>query len=380
MNRRNALICVALGFCAHLSAKTPQPTLSINTNLDYDGLITTPNGKAYFGQQWLENASEVTLYPKNGNSALWTLTLTYSDGRPAVGKTITINSTYNTLTTSSWRDKNTMANRFPSGSRATVIQRIDQGLFRLRAPYEASSLVTDANGQVKVTVNNFHSCGNEQQPGSDKLTASTGNLQAQLIVKCAVTGLVNIPDRASEGLTTAGLVGRHLHPDLLSALQNLGQAWKNVQNKPVGMPNYLIITGATMRWGGINPPHFTHKFGGTVDIRPIGTSSGPVSVGDAHYHRQATQTIVDALVQLGATKIIFADNLKGVTDVKSNHKNHLHVSFLTEPLEPWLAPNDNELDSEGEAWHDYSNIYDTSYFVPQVKSLQVTDFHFELGK
>ncbi|CAH9063899.1 hypothetical protein PSECIP111854_03316 [Pseudoalteromonas sp. CIP111854] len=369
-----ALLFSSISLALHAMPAKHSP-LTMTSEFDYNGLIIEPNGSGYFGYQSFSNTSEVTLYPKNGNTATWTLTLRYSNGKPATGVNVNITAQPSWLTAPSWRHKNAMAARFPRSSQSKVKLRIDQGIFRLKAPFSPSSAVTDSQGQVKVTINNFHSCGNSNQPGADLLTANAAGQQLKVTVKCAVSGLVNIPDRASQGLTTAGLVGRHINPAVLTAMQNLGTAWKNVSSKPAGMPNYLTITGATMRWGGINPPHFTHKFGGTLDIRPIGTKSGPVSVGDAHYHRGATQAIVNALVQMGATKIIFADNLKGVTDVKANHKNHLHVSFLTEPLEPWLSTDETVLDDEGLPLIDYSNSYEVSHFIPQVKTLQTTDFN-----
>ncbi|TMP28545.1 hypothetical protein CWB99_11570 [Pseudoalteromonas rubra] len=378
MKARIALISAALGICCPVFANTPY-TSTLSGQFYYDGLIMAPDGSGYFGQQWFENATEVTLYPKNGNTAIWTLTLTNGQGLPIVGEPVKVSAAPLTLTSPQWRDPTGMAARFSSSVRAKVLTRIEQGLFRLTAPYDVSTPVTDAKGQVVVSIDNFHSCGNDATPGTDQFIAQTSTQQLVLQVKCAVTGLVAIPDTPSQGLTTSGLVGRHLHPDLLTALQNLGQAWHAQPDKPAGMPDHLTITGATMRWGGINPPHFTHKFGGTVDIRPIGTQSGPISVGDAAYDRQATQSLVDALVQLGATQIIFADNLTGVTQVKANHKNHLHVSFLREPLEPWHY-DESDSDDEGLHWHDYEGIYDTRYFIPEVKQLKPDAFKFNLKR
>ncbi|MCG7536824.1 hypothetical protein [Pseudoalteromonas sp. OOF1S-7] len=376
MKAQIALFSAALGLCSPTFAHTLN-TPTFASQFYYDGLIMTLDGKGYFGQQWIENATDVTLFPKNGNTALWTLTLTNALGQPVVGAPVEISAAPLTLTAPQWREPNDMAARFSRSVRTKILTRIEQGLFRLKAPFEVSSPVTDARGQITVSIRNFHSCGNDSLPGSDRFIARVGSLQQTLKVKCAVTGLVPIPDAPAQGLTTAGLVGRHLHPNLLAALQNLGRAWHAQPDKPAGMPDHLTITGATMRWGGINPPHFTHKFGGTIDIRPLGTQSGPISVGDAAYDRQATQSLVDALIQLGATQIIFADNLTGVTQVKANHKNHLHVSFLSEPLEPW-DHHDSDLDDEGLHWHNYDGIYDTRYFIPTVNQLKLNADLFNL--
>ena len=90
----------------------------------------------------------------------------------------------------------------------------------------------------------------------------------------------------------------------------------------------------------------THRFGGTVDIRPIGTKKGSVKVGDAHYHRNWTGAIINALSRSGATEIRFADNLPGVTRVDSSHKNHIHVSWLLKPSEPWFVPDSSVTDDD----------------------------------
>ncbi len=69
--------------------------------------------------------------------------------------------------------------------------------------------------------------------------------------------------------------------------------------------NSSLWSGATIHWGGLNPPHLTHRFVGNVDIRRIRTQDGHVSVGDPYYHQQATGIIIDFLKQTGATEIRF---------------------------------------------------------------------------
>jgi hypothetical protein len=70
----------------------------------------------------------------------------------------------------------------------------------------------------------------------------------------------------------------------------------------------------------------TRRFGGTADVRPIGTQDGPVQVGDPHYHRKSKGIIIDLLRQTNATAIRFADNLPGVTAVDPTHRNHIHLT------------------------------------------------------
>lgn len=277
-----------------------------------------------------------TLHPANGNSVKLTITLKYNDGRPAPGISVSCWSVPKTLTSNDWRDVNRLSPRFGTGA-STIRNRVSQGVVRLISRITPSRTHTNTNGQASFKIDSFHICGNASQPASDTIIVESRAGRSTYIVKSAVKGLVPLTDDESGGLTTSGLVGRHLHPQVISVLKNIGGAWKSVANKPSGMPNYITITGASMKWGGLNPPHMTHRFGGTADIRPIGTKSGPVSVGDSHYHKKGTSIIIDFLKQTGATEIRFADNLPGVTKVDSSHKNHIHASWLRNPNEPWFV-------------------------------------------
>jgi hypothetical protein len=372
---KRLIVVLLYAFCMNVSAYELGPSKIFIT----DGKIIEATQDIYSNQTQKLLISEksaaaipfpeVTLYPKNGNYAVWTINLAYSNGSPAPNIPLTVSFRPYTLTSPEWRNATTMVNRFTSKtSQDTARERINSGLFRLKAPVSPLNGVTDAKGQFRVTIKNFHSCGNESTPASDLVSVTFGGSQSlYLRVNCAVDGLSNIPDNESGGLTTSGLVGRHLHPSVLAAMQYLGAAWKSVPNKPGNTPDYLVITGATMHWGGINPPHFTHKFGGTLDIRPIGNKPGKIKYGTPGYDPIGTQAIVTALVQLGATRIIFADNLNGVTHVRSNHGDHLHVSFLNQPEEPWFVPNgSSEVDDEGESWIDYETLNDPGYFEPTI--------------
>lgn len=285
----------------------------------------------------LATSGDVVLFPANGNSVTFTVTLKYQNGSPAAGKRVTSSSRPVQLTSADWRDVNALAPKFGSKGAGTIRSRVSSGVVRLFARVDPAVAVTDANGRATFRVESFHVCGNEGQPAADEITFSSEAGVSRARVKSAVEGLTALVDSPGSGLTTAGLVGRHMHPQIINVLKAIGTAWQKVGGKPTGMPNHVTVTGATMRWGGLNPPHMTHRFGGTCDIRPIGTRDGSVSVGDRHYHRAATGIIVDFLRQTGATEIRFAENLPGVTKVDASHKNHIHVSWLPRPTEPWLT-------------------------------------------
>jgi len=277
-----------------------------------------------------------TLLPSNGNSITLTVKLKYSDGRPAPGIPVDCWSEPKTLTSSNWRSVNQFAARFGRGA-GIIRQRVSQGIVRLSTRITPSRTNTNSSGQASFKVDSFHICGNESSPASDLVIIESRAGKHTYTIKSAVQGLSPIQDNESGGLTTSGLIGRHLHPQIIMNLQNIGSTWQRIGGKPNEMPNFIVVTGASMRWGGLNPPHMTHRFGGTVDIRPIGVKSGRVAVGESHYHKEATGIIVDFLKQTGATEIRFADNLPGVTKVDSKHKDHIHVSWLNKPTEPWFV-------------------------------------------
>ncbi len=277
-----------------------------------------------------------TLFPSNGNNVTITITLKYSDGSPAPGISVSCWSEPKTLTGSDWRQVNQLASRFGRGA-GTIRQRVSQGIVRLSTKVTPAKTNTNSNGQASFRLDSFHICGNDSNPASDLIIVESRAGRETYTIKSAVEGLSALQDNESAGLTTSGLVGRHLHTQVISILKNIGGAWQNVGGKPAEMPNFIVVTGASMKWGGLNPPHMTHRFGGTSDIRPIGTKGGSVSVGDSHYHREATGIIIDFMKQTGATEIRFADNLPGVTTVDSKHKNHIHVSWLRKPTEPWFV-------------------------------------------
>lgn len=280
-----------------------------------------------------------SLPPSNGNKVRITATARTSNGKPKPNVLVACWSEPLYLTDLKWRDKNKFSARFGRSS-SKMSQRIDQGLVRLKTKITPPRIKTDRNGKATFILENFHICGNEGKPASDKIYVKSIYNQVEHIVKSELGGLKELKDNKSGGVMTSGLIGRHLQPDLIKVIGVIGNAWTRVGGKPSGMPNYVTITGASMKWGGLNPPHFTHRFGGAIDMRPIGTKSGRVSAGDAHYHQGATAILIDFLKRTGATKIIFAENLPGVTKVDSSHKDHIHASWLKKPDEPWLVKID----------------------------------------
>src|SRR5690606_32007139 len=100
-------------------------------------------------------------------------------------------------------------------------------------------------------------------------------------------------------------------------------------------PQPLTITAGNLRWGGLYPPHFTHRRGASLDLRPMSTDGNPTwcsTNGEcgANYDRQQTIRLVKILKAAGAVKIYFNDPETFAYGAQplSGHHNHLHVTWL----------------------------------------------------
>ena len=276
------------------------------------------------------------LFPTNGDSLECEITLTYFDGTPAPGQRVTASSVPVTLTSPSWRDINALSSRWPSQSGAVLRQRHSQGLVRLQATFDQTTAISDALGRAKFTARAWHVCGNDQQPATDELSFKSPAGTEVIRVKCGVVGLVRITNDAALGVVTkSGISGAFIHPQINQILKTIGSAWKGVLGKSQDMPNHIMVTDGSLRWGGLIPPHLSHRFGGAVDVRPISSDGRRTSVGAENYSREGTRIIIDFMRQTGASRIIFWEKLPGVTDVRPDHADHIHVSWMQNPLEPW---------------------------------------------
>jgi hypothetical protein len=271
------------------------------------------------------------------SSLAWTLTLQYPDGKPAVGVRVTASRRAETLTGANWRTVDGLVARWPASSAQKLRERIEQELVRLGARLDKNSAVTNANGEVTFTIGAWHVCGDESLCGSDRITLSWPDGSLPIVLRCGVPGMVAVPNEPSNGLIVTGN-NYFVRPVLVEILRAIGQAWRDTTGKPSGMPDHFAVTDASIRWGGLKPPHLTHRFGAAVDVRPISTDGRPTSVGAANYSRDGTKVLIDYFHQAGATEIRFADNLPYVTAVDATHADHLHVSWLTNPAEPWVLP------------------------------------------
>lgn len=285
--------------------------------------------------------STKTLWPSNAATAKFTVRYrSTSDGSPLAGVAVSCTSRPISLTGEEWRKKDNLIAWFEreGGNTKKIREKLKNDIVRLGVKVTPAGAITDSDGVAVFYIEGFHICGNEASPAADEITATGLGQVNRLIITSAFSGLEPLVDDRPHGLTTSGIDGRrYLQPQVIQVLKAIGQLWQRVQGMPHGTPNFITITGASLRWGGLNPPHLAHRFGGSADIRPIGTWEGPVVVTDKqHYSKAGTEKLVELLRKSGASKILFADKLEGVT-FDDNHKDHLHVSWLEKPgeLEPW---------------------------------------------
>jgi hypothetical protein len=83
-----------------------------------------------------------------------------------------------------------------------------------------------------------------------------------------------------------------------------------------------------------DPPHFTHKHGGTLDIRPMSTDGNATwakqeGTQAANYDPDRTKALILALRGSGATVVSFNGKDAGGTPL-AGHDNHIHVSWIQE--------------------------------------------------
>jgi hypothetical protein len=245
------------------------------------------------------------------------------------------------LTEPSWRDLETLLSRYPTTAKDKLRDRVEQGVARLLGKVTPASAMTDSNGVATFRYWAIHICGGDTDPAADVIRFSLPGVkppELDAFVRVGIAGMVEIPDHPDDGIVRSpNIRGSYVQSALLEISRRIGREWMGARRPPAypSYPKYLTINDASLRWGGLFPPHLNHRFGGAVDIRPISTDGEPAKVGGPNYDHDGNVRLVGILVKSRATEIRFADNIPGVTAVDASHDNHLHVSWLRNPAEPW---------------------------------------------
>ena len=230
-----------------------------------------------------------------------------------------------------WRSANGMKELYKQnkGDGAKAECLVNQGVIRVIGTLNATSAITGENGVASVTYQTSHigSDFSQSSQAREKIVATLNNdKKSTLNLNIGWAGLQKIQS-VSGGLRVLGARGEHVHPVLHKFLKRLGDTIKRAK-----WPHPLTITAASLRWGGQYPPHFTHKHGLTLDLRPMskdGKSTCAKQDGSAagNYDLKRTKMIIRVLKDFGGT--VFFNGKSAGGQIKNGHNNHIHVSWLS---------------------------------------------------
>ncbi len=193
----------------------------------------------------------------------------------------------------------------------------------------ASFATTDNNGVASVVYRTSHIASDFSQKSRARekivVTLSNGK-QGQLYLNIGWTGLQEI-NSVLGGLRVIGARGTRVHPELRNYLKSLGDAVKGAN-----WPHPVTVTAASLRWGGQYPPHFTHKHGLTLDLRPMSTDGESTwakqdGSSASNYDLERTKRLISDLKGSGGT-VYFNGKGAGGRPM-SGHDNHIHVTWLS---------------------------------------------------
>ena len=212
-----------------------------------------------------------------------------------------------------------------NGNRAKDL--VDKGVIRVIGSLSANSAKTDTNGIARVVYRTSHIASdfNQRERAREQVDVSVGNVRDSLNINVGWTGLKKI-QIVSGGLRVIGATGRYVHPGVHEFLKKLGAEVKNAK-----WPHPVTVTAASLRWGGQYPPHFTHKHGLTLDLRPMSTDGKSTwakenGKSEPNYDSDRTKILIAVLKGSNGT-VYFNGKDAGGTSMKG-HDNHIHVSWL----------------------------------------------------
>lgn len=275
-------------------------------------------------------ASQSNAPPDGKAAGRLSVTVTDQNGRPVPGVRVRFQVKAG-RPTGNWRTKNGMMSLYRSGggSASKAGSLIDQGVIRLLGTLSNSSAVSNSQGIASVEYRTSHIGSDFSQSAMAReiVTATLPNGRTRSIsIDIGWRGL-QVISPVSGGLRVVGAKGKHVVPDLRSFLSSLGNRIKQAK-----WPHPLTVTAASLKFGGQYPPHFTHKHGATLDLRPMSTDGNPTwakqdGSSKSNYDFERTKAIINVLKQSGG-KVKFNGKDAGGT-VLAGHDNHIHVSWLS---------------------------------------------------
>lgn len=226
------------------------------------------------------------------------------------------------------RDIEEIAKKY--GSSATKFrQKVKDGSIKLIGTVEPKIVKTDSEGYAKTIYTTSHIGSNDEKKAVEKIVAKYNNKIIEENLEIGYDDLIPLP--VIEGALRIGdVTGKYIQKDIGEMLLSVGN---KIKNEKWGQP--LTITAGTLRWGGLYPPHFTHRRGGSLDFRPMSTDGNPTFCNSdgtfaPNYDRAKTLELLKIFKNSGAVEIFFNDPeaAKYGAKVLAGHHNHLHASWL----------------------------------------------------
>ncbi len=270
-------------------------------------------------------------YPPDGRTtATISVTVTDQHENPMPGQRVRFNLSY-VRPGGNWRSASGLKLLYNqnNGNGAKAERLVNQGVIRVLGTLNDSSATTGSDGVATVIYRTSHIASDFSQNSRarEKIVAILSNgKQRTLNLNIGWPRLQQISN-VPGGLRVIGARGTRVHPKLREFLKNLGDDVKGAN-----WPHPVTVTAASLRWGGQYPPHFSHKHGWTLDLRPMskdGESTWAKQDGSSasNYDRSRTKRLIRALKESGSTVYFNGKGAGG--KFKNGHDNHIHVTWLT---------------------------------------------------
>jgi hypothetical protein len=214
-------------------------------------------------------------------------------------------------------------------SKNIFIDKVKSNKIKLIGTLNIYSSIINQNSEINLKYTSSHIGSNSEENAKERVVAEiNGKVVAETEINLGYDTLVEIPT-VKNGLKTFKANGVYINYLLTDFLLNLGYyAYNNKWKYPI------IITAASYRWGGLYPPHFGHRDGGSIDFAVPSFDENPAWCNtngnhSKNYDKIKTLALIDLFKKSGAQEIYFNDpDAKdyGATPYP-NHHNHIHVSW-----------------------------------------------------
>lgn len=274
---------------------------------------------------------EIGLAPDGVAHAVWRFLIVDGSDQRLPGKTVTL-QVRAMRPLAPWREKDDLVAKFTefggASAGAKAKAKIEGGTLRQLSTCPAS-VVSGPDGVVEVPITASHIGSDfaQQRKGAEQVVATceSATLTQDLAIGYTNLGRIN----AVQGLAVASsATGRYTNPQLVRLLEDLASRVVAAE-----WPYPVTISAASLRFGGLYPPHFTHVEADTLDMRPMSTDGKPTwakqdGTHAGNYDLERTKILIAALTSTGATVRFNGKGAGG--QPLAGHDNHLHASWQHE--------------------------------------------------